>query len=222
MNTAQFAGIESRFDAATLGQVDALVPRGFESLCRVFHPPSIRSRTQAEAIPTTWAKMALACGYTCHAEMTFREICDAFRKRFPVVIIEPHVGSYGTEGSGSIELRIGRLVDALDAGRGATPLNIGFNLDDGSYASYESHLPVLKLAIGRRFAVTNSAEHSIASLAPWFTGVIWPDDMSWWITSDMDLSSTIACGSESTVANVLVSNDFEAAPIKETTSTRGW
>jgi hypothetical protein len=222
MSAAHFADIEARFDAATLGQVDALVPRGYKSLCRVFHPPSVRSHGQAEANPTTWAKMALACGYTCHAEMKFREIGNTFRKRFPLDVIEPIAGSFTAQHAHSLELRTNTLVAALEAGRGATPLNIGFNLDHGSYASFTSHLPVMKLAIGRRFAVTNSAEHPLESLAPHFTGVIWPDDMSWWITSDMDLSSTIVCGSRVAVAKILTSHHFEAAPIKETTSTNGW
>ena len=47
-----------------------------------------------------------------------------------------------------------------------------------------------------------------------FTGVIWPFDLSWWITSDVDLDHSLVGGSAELVERCRTDGRFEALPIE--------
>ncbi len=191
---------------AYLGEI---VPAAYERYCKVLHPPSVPGG-DGNLKPTSWSALARTTGRELDPSTCGADLATSYRQSVGTVE-EPHQGSYtATVQRGELlvyQLRIGSLVEALRTG--GQELRIGFSELTGG--------PFTKLALAS--ANFGSRQFFCASLADGkaldtslevFTGVIWPDDLSWWVTTDIDLDFTLVGGSVDDVDAAIENYRFEA------------
>ncbi|MEL6982516.1 MAG: hypothetical protein AAFO29_08835 [Actinomycetota bacterium] len=196
---------------APLGDVSYLVPGGFQRYAMVLHPPSLPDAA-GDSKPARWSTLATAVGSSLDVSTSLSELATSYGEMVGRVE-DAYVGSLTeTVESGEwivYRLRIGDLASSLhQEGQG---LAVGISTLSGRTTPIET-LPAVHLGSRPFHAGSLQNAGDLDASLEVFTGVIWPLDLSWWITSDIDLDYTIVGGSTDLIDRCLADDRFEVLP----------
>ena len=195
------AGIRG-FGASVL----SLVPAGFSSYVRVFHP-AYRGRGDALS-PVRWEEIAAANGTRVHAAMQLNPIArylKSLHEGQPGVYDDaPRVGTLPPEVAAPLAevlARHTRCWFAVWNGFGGTRADIR--------SASTFHLPAREyhLLVGALEAVTESAVNFPAVQSP---NLWWPDDRAWCVATEIDLNTTYLGCTDACRDEIVATPDLEA------------
>lgn len=183
----------------TFGEsVLSLVPAGFPSYVRVFHPAWRLDDTGELKMPARWADVALANGTRTSPAMQFRAVMSAptFEHN-----LEPQPGVFDAEPqAGSLPDTLIETLVAVLVRHTATPERCWFAIWDGYGATRRDirsapcfRLPArdYHLLVG---AVAAAAESALDVPFYQSPNLWWPDDRAWLVATEIDLDTTyIGC-----------------------------
>lgn len=183
----------------TFGEsVLSLVPAGFPSYVRVFHPAWRLDDTGELKMPARWADVALANGTRTSPAMQFRAVMSAptFEHN-----LEPQPGIFDAEPqAGSLPDTLIETLVAVLVRHTATPERCWFAIWDGYGATRRDirsapcfRLPArdYHLLVG---AVAAAAESALDVPFYQSPNLWWPDDRAWLVATEIDLDTTyIGC-----------------------------
>jgi hypothetical protein len=190
----------------------SIVPSGFESYCRVFHPvvPS------DPAAPTrTWTELANENGRIPHPSMQFHMISRPVGSPSPSPY---HQDERLTWGSLPVSERI-ELVELLRHYT-ATPEDCWFAVWTGYADIAAPETPILHHP-GRDYlvfpgpidAVVGSPRAALGRRSP---NIWWPEDRRWVVVSEIDFAWTYVGGPDHLIEDLLSHRDLEVMQIKLT------
>lgn len=189
--------------------VGGLVPTGFESYARLLHPPE--RAVDARSGPLRWAELAARNGVSLGPGTLWEDVARGGEAQ--------EVASPPSEGHLSAGVA-SALVDVLEKWT-SSPEDCWFCVWDGYGAldpdtrwpgAARLHLP------GRSYVVLRGPVRAAASSLepPPFrqsANLWWPQDHSWCVATEIDLSWTYVGGSESCIREVLADGRLEAIPV---------
>jgi hypothetical protein len=186
----------------------SIIPSGFESYARIFHPAGRRDRDIERAV--TWREIAEANGRMVHPEMQFGHIAGVWRHPSP----QPQLWT-SEPLRGSLPAELGHALSDVLAPHTSTPDRCWFAVWEG-WGGLELPAGVPKvgtpqrgyyLAKGPLSAALDSVDHFDRSASLW-----WPEDRAWCVTTEVDLSWTYVGGTQDCIASILVHPGLEALP----------
>jgi len=192
------------------GAVGRVCPTGYEAYARIFHPADGDR-------PTTWAAVCAATGRIAHPLMQWHRISrDADGVQADGIeaagrgIRDPATGCLGPDA-------LATLAGALGAD---AALTVG--LWHGYGFAYPHRGPMLALPMREyvlyrgRLATLRDPGWLRTDGWAWAHGrtpnLVWPDDRSWFVASEIDFDSTVVGGSRALIERVL-SSGLEAAGV---------
>ncbi len=214
----------------TFGEsVLSLVPAGFSSYVRVFHP-AWRLDDRGEAtMPVRWADVALAKGTRTNPGMQFRAVMGAPTFEYN---LDPQPGLFDAgPQEGSLDRDLIQALAAVLARHTATPGRCWFAIWDGyagtrdGYAGTRAeilsaprfHVPArdYHLLVGPVAAAEESALDVPALDVPVHQSpnLWWPDDRAWFVATEIDLDSTYVGCTDACCEAILETPELESFPI---------
>ena len=208
------------------GTVCTVVPRGFESYARVLHPAwRVRLRDGYIARErVTWAQVASETGRTVHRRMQWRQILGRPVMEEPeverrvragdVVFGEPYEGSAAPPVLAALHNRLAPHTRDPDACWFGVWFGFGWNYRVGvpetksignGYREWDLFRGPLKSM--RRCFLESGPTHQSANL-------VWPEDRSWCVATEIDLVSTYVGGSAGLISAIVASAALEAWEVK--------
>ena len=199
----------------------SVVPAGFSSYVRVFHPARAYDRTGTETIvtPVSWETIAAANGTHAHAGMQLMALTGGFKREQPGVYdSEPEVGSLPRELAAP-------LVSAL-AHHTTTPDECWFAIWHGFGGTTPD-----PIRSAPTFSLPHREYHLLqGALAPmsvagdfgdwsWHQSpnLWWPDDRAWCVATEIDFWSTYIGCSDACRHELLAVPELEAYSIDPAT-----
>ena len=198
------------------GRLDSMMPEGFPSYARIFHPAHLEGDMKQ---PVRWSTVASWTGQTVHPQMQFERIAGLSEEPGDIYK-DPPWGALPQHGS-IPERECRALVDVL-GGFTSTPEQCFFglwegwgNIDERLYkadsrvrAPHRDHL----LFRGPLDAVMSFVEERMDPFWGKSPSIWWPQDRAWCVTTDVDLFDTFVGGSRECIEAVLGNLDLEALP----------
>jgi hypothetical protein len=189
--------------------VGSVIPTGFDDYARVFHPAYRDGRDP----PVTWREIADANGRTVHPEMQFGSIAGTWSRRSPrpgLWSVDPHVGTSSVE--------IARALAGILRARTSTPEMCWFALWEGfGDLVAPPATPRLELPHRRYYVAHGRVDDVAQSFGGLDTGwpyrspsLWWPDDRSWFVSTEVDLAWTYVGGATPAIDEVLAHPALEA------------
>ncbi|MGH9198135.1 MAG: hypothetical protein ACRD1T_20680, partial [Acidimicrobiia bacterium] len=201
-----------------------LIPRGFASYVRLFHPARSPSGK-----PVRWAEVAAWNGRQVHPLMAFERVSNPRegKRNNPPWSEDPAHGSMDKEVALALSKLLGSFTSVKD--------RCFFGVWEG-YGQFGRHSRALltrsgaiKISppeevesaqrihgVGRDYLVYTGALSSIDSFfqSPWTSpNMWWPADRSWFVSTDIDLDSTYVGGSKDCIDELMSDASFETLPI---------
>jgi hypothetical protein len=189
----------------SFGRVSTTVPGGFAAYARVLHP------VDDEA---TWAEVCSDTGATAHALMQWHRICGAEPG-------EPIEWWGEAPQQGDLEPDVLEALLRVLGGFTEPGMSCLHALWDGYGWVGPSESPRLRLP-HRSYLLFRGELAAAAELGgnvtpDWFLphspNLLWPEDRSWCVATEVDYDSTLVGGSVPLVAAVLAAPDLEAWPV---------
>jgi hypothetical protein len=189
--------------------VGCLVPQGFEAYARVLHPAQRQTERGLESV--RWSTVASSTGTTAHPLMQFHRVAKLALHQFPTWGMLPSEGSLpAPEGE--------RLVAILRAFT-STPDPCYLGLWEGfGVPELQAFANRPRLMLPHRayflFLGPVSAVSSL-SFGPFQQppNLWWPEDRTWCVATDIDLSETYLAGTEACIKRAVADPDLEAFQI---------
>ncbi|UVJ40114.1 hypothetical protein [Arthrobacter sp. CJ23] len=217
----------------TWRDMHVVVPHGFEAYARVFHP-AYRDRpadtgswhgqerpvyVDIEQESVSWAEVARAFGATMHPlaqyqelpgpeNGPYREVLDAAGWRYAA----PVQGNLDVEVLASLAKQLCRHTATPDRGVAAVWEGWGGLTSSAGY-SQPTFVEGVAAAGPGTFALDAPWHHD-----PWWPqspSLLWPEDRSWVLVTEVDFDSTIIAGSSALVAALVSDSGIEALRIDE-------
>lgn len=186
-------------------RTDFQVPSGFDKYCRIFH----RVPDQ-EGILRTWSSFASVVGIDLTEQTHWYSIAQRDES---LKWIGPTEGALDeVSARGFLTVLSGRLDPS-------SMLFAGFWRGSSRFQGSDRGLPTVTLGLRDQvlFRLTLSAlsgdseEFSRESLE--FPGILWPEDMSWYLSTDIDYNSTIVGGTSDFIDSIMENASVEAVVI---------
>lgn len=219
------------------GNVASLVPCRFEAYARLFHP-ALRTRDQHQ-VPVRWDEVARASGRVPHPEMQWANISESANatdtENQASWHQEPEIGRMPKELArglaqvlGSFTSTAGWIWFCVWEGWGDLRVRSSHTAPLSTHptrrppprdARTRSPSPVVNLPHRRyylfRGQLTDVEESSDIEESFWADSWIspsmwWPDDRSWFVSTEIDLPSSYLGGTSDCVASVLAAANIEA------------
>ena len=220
-------------------RVGNVVPRGFESYARVFHPASRYFADRRVHEPVRWSQVASWTGRTAHAAMQFHSILGHPQNPYP------KLEWIDLPGEGWLLLREASSVSEVLARFTTTPETCFFCIWEGwgwpggtSFAYLGStgnaadphnvtgHEARREHDASGRIKITEPLEIGLFEYRL-FTGALnviehtseespsiwWPQDRAWCVSTDIDMTSTLVGGTAECIAALVGHPGLEAMPI---------
>lgn len=186
--------------------VGSVIPEGFADYARVFHP----AYRDDPGHPVTWREIAHANGRTVHRAMQFGSIAGTWSRRSP----RPDLWAEAPLPGRLPRELAGALVSVLGP-RTATPDRCWFAVWDGWGRLAPS--PDRKLELPHRgyFLAAGTVEDALHTVmrpeAPYQSASLWwPDDHSWFVSTEVDLAYTYIGGTRDCIDAVIADPAIEA------------
>ena len=213
-DVSQARWIEESLAQGQWGRLDSMMPQGFSSYARIFHPAYLAGDRER---PVRWSTVASWTGRAVHPLMQFERVAGLSEEPGDIYR-DPPWGALPQHGS-IPERECRALVDVL-GGFTSTPEQCFFglwegwgNIDERLYkadsrvrAPHRDHL----LFRGPLDAVMSFVEERMDPFWGQSPSIWWPQDRAWCITTDVDLFDTFVGGSEECIEAVLRNPDLEA------------
>jgi hypothetical protein len=192
--------------------VTSLVPAGFESYVRVFHPAY--RRTGLDQVRVSWAEIAAATGKEAHPAMQLSAFTGSDQDHDALTGVfddAPEVGSLPPELAGP-------LVNVL-ARRTTTPGSCWFAVWEGFGGLREEVRRAPRFALpGREYHLLRGTVDALTAnvdLAPFeqTPNLWWPDDHAWCVATEIDLNTTYIGCDRACCDRVIALPGVEALPI---------
>lgn len=187
----------------------SIIPSGFESYARLFHPAARRDRDTERAV--TWRQIAEANGRIVHPEMQFGHIAGAWHRPSP----QPQLWT-DEPGPGSLPAELRRALSDVLAAHTSTPDRCWFAVWEG-WGGLEVPAGAPKVGTPQRryYLATgplSTAHESIFHRFDRSANLWWPDDRAWCVTTEVDFSWTYVGGTQECIASILAHPGIEALP----------
>jgi hypothetical protein len=214
------------------GSVTGNLPARFEACVRILHPASL------EGTPVTWGQVADELGRTVHPLAQWDAIVGASRynnetpdwpgsmpkagsldRSLLGPLLETLAEHTGTPDSVFFGIWTGMTwgrVVAVPASSGEDPpaAQPWHSTDDLSFAFPDKQVARRPLRASREYVVLKGRLDAgmlvERRLSPSSPNVIWPEDRSWFLASEIDFDSTLVGGSEKLARRILEDGRFEA------------
>jgi hypothetical protein len=190
----------------------SIVPVGFESYCRIFHP--IRSRELGSGM-ITWAELATRNDRHVHPEMQFHAISTPRGTPSPQTYergIGPEWGSLPLEERFELIRQLGPATQTRE--RCWFLMWEGFgDVSFGSAARVEIGQRDYAMYAGPIEAAAISLNDRVPSNSP---NMWWPEDRAWIVVTDIDFAWTYVGGHEDIIGRLVSSQTLEAFPCQIT------
>lgn len=194
----------SRRQSGDLYRVDFQVPAGFDKYCRILH----RVHGPCDSF-LPWSDYAQPVGVTIRPDTRWYEIS----RRDSRLRSSPDVGGLD-EISGPAYLEF--LTEHLPADD-----HVFAGYWDGIHGAYTpgKSFPTARLGVRDHvlfrvpLAALADAFHSELGFLFDFPALLWPEDRSWYLSTDVDYNSTLVGGSEEFIDALLAHETIEALPI---------
>jgi hypothetical protein len=196
-------------------QVTSLVPEGFEAYVRLFHPAKLIDVSGHTIKTVRWREVANATGRISHRRMQWANIARPTSPRHPA----SEVAVLEAPDEGTLPLELARpLLETLQRFTPAQT-HCGYALWEG-YNCVTGMPTIAKLKAGRNYFLFEGQLVGLGTslcVGTWQSAnLVWPEDRTWCLASDVDLMSSYLGGSQ-TVVNALLANPaLEACPIYPT------
>lgn len=178
----------------------SVVPEGFEDYARVFH------QARRDGDPVSWRAIAEANGRKVHAEMQFGNIAGAWREspRPDLWTSPPSTGSLSSELASA-------LAEVLRA-KTTTPERCWFAVWEG-WGGFDPGTPRFEHPQRRFFLAAGSVDDAKSTvLDNWVyqsASMWWPDDHSWFVSTEIDFPYTYVGGSLECIGAILAHPQIE-------------
>ena len=208
--------IEESLAQGQWGSLDSMMPGGFPSYARIFHPAHLEGDIEQ---PVRWSTVASWTGRSVHPLMQFERIAGLSEEPGNIYKDPPwgELPQHGSIPEKECRTLIGVLREFT-----STPdhcffgLWVGWgNIDERLYkadsrvrAPNRDHL----LFRGPLDAVTSFVEERTDPFWGYSPSIWWPEDRAWCVTTDVDLFDTFVGGSKECIGAVLRNPDLEALP----------
>ena len=192
-----------------------VIPKGFESYTRIFHPAEQYHTADRIWSKVSWATVASWNGKVVHPQMNFSLLANL------------DLGSYDSPSWGSSpsvgalpEDECGHLACVLQEFT-STPERCYFGVWEG-YGGLDERLGkgTSKLAapFDRKYYIFHGPLDSVMSFCQWdffyqSPNMWWPEDKSWFVATEIDFTPTFVGGSAACIERVLAHPELEALPI---------
>jgi len=197
----QMADPDSDDWAHTVGE---LLPPGYERYIRVFHPFVGSDSPQHHR--TTWRDLATEAGVPFGPTLTWRQLEPA------IPLNEDGQHRPWEVETGRLDLAVAReLFDCLDT----TPATYTFAYGLSLAVAGKQPFMIQADTLADLDAVQEAAKRRADPIT--WPEYVWPDDMSWIVHTNYDLSSTYVATSSRGFDSVLNSPDIEATAVSPTT-----
>lgn len=206
-SVADWAG---RRQSGDLYRVDFQVPAGFEKYCRILHRVHGPSDGDLSDSLLPWSDYAQSVGIAVRSDTRWYEIS---RRDPRLRSISPDVGGLDEiSGPSYLDLLAGRLP-------AEAPIFAGYW--DGIQPLHEPERDFPTARLGVRdyvlfqapLAALTDAFHSESGFLFDFPALLWPEDRSWYLSTDVDYNSTLVGGSQEFIDALLLDDSIEALPI---------
>lgn len=186
--------------------VGSVIPDGFEGYARVFHP----AYRDGSDRPVTWREIAEANGRTVHRAMQFGNIAGTWSRRSP----RPDLWTEAPLPGRLPRELAGALVSVLRP-RTATPDRCWFAVWEGWGGVAPSLDQKLELPHRGYFLATGTVDDALRTVtrleASYQSASLWwPDDHSWFVSTEVDLAYTYIGGTRACVDAVIAHPAIEA------------
>lgn len=179
-------------------RTDFQVPSGFDKYCRIFHRvPDLNGELKP------WSSFATAVDFAITDRTHWHSIAqrdDSLRWIGPIEGVLDKLSA-----SEFLALLCGRVPLS-------TTLIAGFWRGSTRFQGSTAELPTVKLGLRENvlFRVTLS---TLSGIDEEFPGILWPEDMSWYLSTDIDYDSTIVGGTSDFIDSIMMSSSIEAVVI---------
>ena len=178
--------------------VGSIVPNGFDTYARLFHPASRRD------VPVTWTEIAGARGKVVHPEMQWANITGV---ELYEGILDPGIWDLEPKIGTMPQAWAPQLIGALE-NHTTTPERVWFCVWNGFAGVFTgSTEPLVELPNREYFLLKGPISVASESLGetpfPQSANLWWPDDRSWCVATEIDFAWTYVAGSATCVREVL-------------------
>ena len=206
--------------------VCTFVPRGFESYARIFHPAWRVRLVEGTVVrePVTWTDVATVTGRTVHRRMQWRQIVGSPLLDDPV--IEGRVANGETviddPGEGTLPPSVAKALCKILLPRTRAPEACWFGVWPGFGRDYRAGVPAT-VSIASCYREWDLFRAPLDAMGWSFfelggshqpANVVWADDRSWCLATDIDFDSTYIGGSAELVSAIVGSSTLEAREVK--------
>lgn len=199
-------------------------PTGFDAYCRILHRPTTGSVSSPSL---RWTEIASRTGATVHPGVQWHRLIGVHESEgIPAIYADwhGHSPSHGQLSASEFTALVGILVNHSNEPDDAT---VGFWEGYFGSSSHEparpndAELDALRIRIGTRNYIAvhcnvgdyarlvQASDNAVHKQLP---NVLWPSDHSWFVSSDIDLDSTIVGGTNALIRDIIDDPTLEAFP----------
>ena len=208
---------------ASLGTVNAVMPRGFEAYARILHPAWRVRREGGRLVrtPVRWSEVAELRGTTAHRLMQWPQVWAL--PQFDDSAIEYCVdaGLAPIEGpdEGRLPPQVARVIHQVLSAHTDTPAPCWFGVWVGFAYEYRKEIPATR-SLSTQYrewdlfrAPLDALTLNFFDVGDFFyqsANIAWPDDRSWCLATDIDMKSSYLGGTKALIEAVLRHEALEA------------
>ena len=207
----------------SLGTVGALVPRGFEAYARILHPAWRVRREGGRLVrsPVRWSEVAELRGTTAHRLMQWPQVwaLPLFDDSAIEYCVDAGLAPIEGPDEGRLPPLVARVIQQVLSAHAGTVAPCWFGVWPGFGAEYSEGIPSThRLSTQYRDWDLFRAPLDALTLNFFDAGemfyqsanVVWPDDRSWCLATDIDLNSSYLGGTKALIEAVLRHEALEA------------
>ena len=209
--------------APSLETVGALVPRGFEAYARILHPAWRVRREGGRLVrsPVRWSEVAELRGTTAHRLMQWPQVwaLPQFDDSAIEYCVDAGLAPIACPDEGRLPPRVAHVLQQVLSAHAGTDAPSWFGVWIGFGCEYREGIPAThRLSTKYREwdlfrAPLDALTLNFFDVGEFFyqsANIVWPDDRSWCLATDIDLNSSYLGGTKALIEAVLRHQALEA------------
>lgn len=214
--------------APSLETVGALVPRGFEAYARILHPAWRVRREGGRLVrsPVRWSEVAELRGTTAHRLMRWPQVwaLPQFDSSAIEYCVDAGLAPIAGPDEGWLPPQVARVIQQVLSAHADTVAPCWFGVWIGFAHEYREGIPAThRLSTKYREwdlfrAPLDALTLNFFDVGEFFyqtANIVWPDDRSWCLATDIDLNSSYLGGTKALIEAVLRHEELEAYEASE-------